>query len=175
MPLINKITIKLTMVIIIIIYTSLVVQHRCLLFYEEFYDLLNWSKSFLPLTPFNHPPANIFLCANDNLNSNCPRKSLKVLLFLNCLSVLLPLSLRINRMEKQFLWQLRQKGHVRDILSDSTADPRHVEMCPDCPMAEQLRVVSLILILIQTNGKPRKSSKDLFQNSKESIKTFKRA
>lgn len=78
-------------------------QHRCLLFYEEFYDLLNWSKSFLPLTPFNHPPANIFLCANDNLNSNCPRKSLKVLLFLNCLSVWLPLSLRINRMEKVFM------------------------------------------------------------------------
>lgn len=77
-------------------------------------------------------------------------------------------------MKKQFLWQFRQRGHVRDTLSDSAADHRHVEMCPDCPMAEQIGVISLIFILIQTNGKPRKSSKDLFQNSKEPIKTFKR-
>ena len=70
---------------------------------------------------------------------------------------------------------MRQRGHVKDILSDSTTDHRHVEMCPDCLTAEQLRVTSLILILIQTNGKPRKSCKDLFQNSKESLKTFKRA
>lgn len=88
---------------------------------------------------------------------------------------MLPLDLRINGMAKTYFKELRQRGHVRDILSDSTADHRHVEMCPDCPMAEQLRIVSPILVSIQTNGKARKSSKDLFQNSKESIKTFKKA